>query len=241
MRTVEIPAPTAASVNATSGAVVQRLDYDSYGNVILDSNPGFQPFGFAGGMYDHLTGLVRFGYRDYDTQTGRWTAKDPIGFGGADTNLYRYVNNEPVNLRDNSGTEISQWLKDISEAFDERFGDDTGFGKSLRNIRAPVLKADEYIDKFLEILDEGLRLIEIFDNPQLGGGKKAVGFVGCALDVVDEWLPSKNDLIGLPTPGEFLKQVLDAGVQGADLDGRRINGFTVDRDGQMSINEDAFY
>ena len=44
--------------------------------------PGFQPFGFAGGIYDLHTALVRFGARDYDAFTGRWTAKDPISFAG---------------------------------------------------------------------------------------------------------------------------------------------------------------
>jgi type VI secretion system secreted protein VgrG len=65
--------------------------------VTLDTNPGFQPFGFAGGLYDRDTGLVRLGVRDYDPQTGRWTAKDPILFVGGDTNLYGYVQNDPVN------------------------------------------------------------------------------------------------------------------------------------------------
>jgi RHS repeat-associated protein len=91
-------------VDADTGAVVQRMDYDEFGNVVLDTNPGFQPFGFAGGLYDRDTNLVRFGARDYDPETGRWTAKDPIGFAGGDTNLYGYVLNDPVNLTDPSGT-----------------------------------------------------------------------------------------------------------------------------------------
>lgn len=65
-------------VDTASGAIVQRLDYDEWGNVTYDSSPGFQPFGFAGGLYDRDTGLVRFGARDYDPQTGRWTNKDPL-------------------------------------------------------------------------------------------------------------------------------------------------------------------
>jgi len=58
------------------------MDYDEYGNVVNDTNRGFQPFGFAGGIYDLHSRLVRFGARDYDPKTGRWTVKDPILFWG---------------------------------------------------------------------------------------------------------------------------------------------------------------
>src|SRR6185503_15325874 len=63
-------------VNATTGVIAQRLDYDEFGNVTTDSAPGFQPFGFAGGLYDADTALVRFGSRDYDPRVGRWASKD---------------------------------------------------------------------------------------------------------------------------------------------------------------------
>ncbi|NEV65334.1 RHS repeat-associated core domain-containing protein, partial [Thiorhodococcus minor] len=90
-------------VAVESGAVVQRMDYDAWGVVTRDTQPGFQPFGFAGGLYDSDTGLVRFGARDYDPYTGRWMGKDPIGFGGDGTNLYGYILNDPVNLNDPFG------------------------------------------------------------------------------------------------------------------------------------------
>jgi RHS repeat-associated protein len=90
-------------VDISDGSVVQRMDYDAFGNVIEDSNPGFQPFGFAGGIYDLDTQLTRFGARDYDAQTGRWTAKDPILFAGGDTNLFGYVLGDPVNWVDEDG------------------------------------------------------------------------------------------------------------------------------------------
>ena len=34
-------------VNTTTGAIAQRIDYDSFGNIISDTNPGFQPFSFT--------------------------------------------------------------------------------------------------------------------------------------------------------------------------------------------------
>jgi YD repeat-containing protein len=52
-------------VNASDGSIAQRMDYDEFGQVLLDTNPGFQPFGYAGGFYDPATKLVRFGARDY--------------------------------------------------------------------------------------------------------------------------------------------------------------------------------
>ncbi len=90
-------------VDVATGAIAQRMDYDEFGVVLTDTNPSFQPFGFAGGLYDHDTGLVRFGTRDYDPTVGRWTAKDLIRFAGGDTNLYGYTLNDPVNHLDQNG------------------------------------------------------------------------------------------------------------------------------------------
>ncbi len=89
-------------VNSSDGTVVQRMSFDEFGNILEDSNPGFQPFGFAGGLYDQDTKLVRFGARDYSSVDGRWTSKDPIRFRGG-TNIYVYVENDPINLTDPNG------------------------------------------------------------------------------------------------------------------------------------------
>src|SRR5438105_8277468 len=89
-------------IDTTAGTIVERIDYDEFGNVTVDTNPGFQPFGFAGGLYDQHTGLTRFGARDYDAQVGRWIAKDIIPFN-ATANLYTYAENDPVNLLDLDG------------------------------------------------------------------------------------------------------------------------------------------
>ncbi|WP_374035290.1 RHS repeat domain-containing protein [Bdellovibrio bacteriovorus] len=90
-------------VKQSDGTLIQRMDHDEYGRVIADTNPGYLPFGFAGGLYDHQTSLIRFGARDYDSEVGRWTSKDPILFNGYMTNLYGYSFNDPVNFIDING------------------------------------------------------------------------------------------------------------------------------------------
>jgi hypothetical protein len=52
---------------------------------------------------------VRFGARDYDPETGRWTAKDPLLFEGGDTNLYAYALGDPVNRMDPTGRSSAVW------------------------------------------------------------------------------------------------------------------------------------
>ncbi len=100
-------------VDAATGTIVQRLDYDEFGNVTNDTNPGFHPFGFAGGLYDRDTKLVRFGARDYDATIGRWTTKDPIRFDGGDSNLFGYMLADPVNGTDPSGKTTYECIKPL--------------------------------------------------------------------------------------------------------------------------------
>jgi RHS repeat-associated protein len=90
-------------VRLQDGAVVQRIDYDEYGVVLSDSNPGFQPFGYAGGIDDREAGLVRFGARDYDPLTGRWLTKDRSRFTTGVWNLYVYVSSDALNIVDLDG------------------------------------------------------------------------------------------------------------------------------------------
>jgi len=104
-------------VNATTGAVVQRIDYDAFRNVLADTNPGFQPFGFAGGLTDADTGFVRFGARDYAPRVGRWTSKDLIDFLSEQMNLFAYVASNPVNDLDPLGTISLQDLANFSSGF----------------------------------------------------------------------------------------------------------------------------
>lgn len=93
----------------------------------------FQPFGFAGGLYDIDTGLVHFRYRDYDPETGRWLRKDPLRFRSGDTNLYRYVGDDPVNQIDPSGLTIPQVRNYLYEWLQEQSAWALDYGYELFN------------------------------------------------------------------------------------------------------------
>ena len=57
---------------------------------------------YNGKPRDPMTGLVNYGFRDYDPRQGRFTTVDPIRDG---QNWYGYVVNDPLNLIDRYGLE----------------------------------------------------------------------------------------------------------------------------------------
>jgi RHS repeat-associated protein len=99
-------------INTSTSAIVQRLEYDEWGRSTSDSNPGFQPLGFAGGIYDPSTGLVHLGAREYDPLSTRWLSHDTIGFSGG-ANQYTYANDDPVNQIDPTGHDALGCFADI--------------------------------------------------------------------------------------------------------------------------------
>jgi RHS repeat-associated protein len=84
------------------GNVLNHFVYDSFGNRTGDTTVEFR-FGYTGRELDGETGLYYYRARYYDPTMGRFISEDPAGFGAGDTNLYRYVGNNPTNATDPSG------------------------------------------------------------------------------------------------------------------------------------------
>src|SRR5262249_10517296 len=63
-------------------------------------------YGWTGRERDGDTGLQYNRGRYYDAATGRWVDEDPIRFRAGDSNLYRYVRNDPTNALDPLGTDL---------------------------------------------------------------------------------------------------------------------------------------
>ncbi|HEV8436362.1 MAG TPA: RHS repeat-associated core domain-containing protein [Thermoanaerobaculia bacterium] len=110
-------------LEVSGGSLADAVTYDAFGAVVSDTNRGFVPFGFAGGLYDPDTGLTRYGLRDYDAATGRWTSKDPLLFWGTGrsdydwtTNTYQYCDGDPVNFSDPTGLQMDSVSRSLQEA-----------------------------------------------------------------------------------------------------------------------------
>jgi|GEM_PF-1171413 len=97
---------TPLALATPDGNVVQTMRYDSFGNPLRGlQGPVRLPLGFAGGLFDADTGLTRFVWRDYDADTGRFTALDPLGEKGGDNDWYGYCLDDPINRADVWGLE----------------------------------------------------------------------------------------------------------------------------------------
>ncbi|HES59257.1 MAG TPA: RHS repeat-associated core domain-containing protein [Caldithrix sp.] len=87
------------------GAVVQKYEYDSSGNMSLKPHFIKQPYTYTAREFDPETGLYYYRARYYDAKVGRFISRDPIGFGGG-INVYIYVSNNSVNYRDPKGLDL---------------------------------------------------------------------------------------------------------------------------------------
>ena len=88
-----------------SGNIVQEYSYDVWGNLVSSSGSISQPYQYVGKEGYYREGdldLYLLGQRWYDEEVGRFISRDPIGEEGG-LNLYVYVGNNPVNLKDSTG------------------------------------------------------------------------------------------------------------------------------------------
>jgi RHS repeat-associated protein len=94
--------------------------YDSFGNIANESNSAYRGwYGWTGRELDTEINLQYNHARWYDSSNGRWISQDPMGFDAGDSNLYRYVNNRPLNSLDNSGCQTTVERASVGELMDD--------------------------------------------------------------------------------------------------------------------------
>ena len=90
----------------STGAIAAHFEYSPFGETLRAqiSNPEIAdlPFRFSTKYTDSETGHLYYGYRYYDTSTGRWLSRDPIEEEGG-VNLYGMLGNDASNRVDPIG------------------------------------------------------------------------------------------------------------------------------------------
>jgi RHS repeat-associated protein len=182
-----------------SGNVVNHIFYDSFGNIVSQSNPAVDTrFTYTGRELDAESGLYYYRARYYDAAVGSFISNDPIGFAAGDSNLYRYVLNSPTNYTDPSGH--FAWIPIliggalIPSAVD-----------ALRpySAQAPMCAGDIVEDPNIErdrfLLELGLGL-GIDTLPALGKGLLKKGLLNSTDDLLNRGDNLLDRIIGNPRP-----------------------------------------
>jgi RHS repeat-associated protein len=90
----------------SAGASQKHVRYDSFGRITQQTGTLSNRFWYTGREWDSEIGLYYYRARYYDPGVGRFISEDPIGFGGQDPNLYRYVGNYSTGLTDPYGLKL---------------------------------------------------------------------------------------------------------------------------------------
>ena len=87
-----------------TGGLIDHIDFGSFGQVLYESDSAAgDRFKFTGREFEPLLGMYHYRARFYDPQLGRFISQDPLSFAAGDSNLYRYVGNDPLNAIDPYG------------------------------------------------------------------------------------------------------------------------------------------
>lgn len=92
------------------GRPVQRYNYSAYGETKIEKTSTEQnaklvknPFAYTGREWEEETGDYYHRWRIRDPRSSRWLSPDPLGLKAGDSNLYRYVFNNPLKYNDPYG------------------------------------------------------------------------------------------------------------------------------------------
>jgi RHS repeat-associated protein len=93
-----------ALISIARGIETARYDYDPFGQIIRATGPMalLNSLRFSTQFADDLARRVKYPYRDYGPNSGRWLSRDPLGEVGGNK-IYAFIYNNPISLFDPLG------------------------------------------------------------------------------------------------------------------------------------------
>jgi RHS repeat-associated protein len=142
-----------------AATILDQLTYDSYGNIATETQPANgDRFKYAGREWDAEIGLYNNRARYYNPTVGRFLKEDPLRFAAGDSNLYRYVHNQPTGATDPSGLNLQPGVNFVRradrhkkpfgfwDAFDAVDGFFAGWGNTLTFGRLTIARENLWGD-----------------------------------------------------------------------------------------------
>ena len=167
-----------ALLNAGSGTLSAQYEYGPFGEVLRATGPmaAANPFRFSTKFQDDETGLLYYGFRYDDPNTGRWSSRDPRQ-ESRDSNLYAFLRGCPVSYIDGLG---------LTAVFHIEF--------PLPEYKVPGPLLDSWGNPALAITSVPLA-IKHYDLRDCGSGKKAVSKVFVAAQVTERFTMSRDEAL----------------------------------------------
>ena len=132
-------------LTANDGSVQATYEYLPFGEKIGSTGTAENAYTFNGrfGVEDRGDGLYDMRARSYDPEIGRFTQQDPLNVLAGDTNLYRYVNNNPVSFVDPTGLVLTEaaLLAEQLAAYEAAFAEAALLAEQLAAYKAAFASA----------------------------------------------------------------------------------------------------
>ena len=104
------------ALSDSTGFVVNRITYGTYGEIVAATTSPTTPFLYNGayGVQTDFNGLLHMRARYYSTELRRFINADPIGFSGG-MNWFAYASGDSINFADPFGTfRVRQFIRGVA-------------------------------------------------------------------------------------------------------------------------------
>ncbi len=144
------------------------------------------PYRFSTKYVDAETGLHYYGYRYYNSSTGQWLSRDPIGEEGG-LNLYGFVHNNAIDAHDNLGLCDANCNPPLNPK-------DNEYNKQLVAIRHTYPHAHpKKLDAFEDLVD-GIAIVKTIEGCGSTVGSAAQGATSLTKTALNSNAKSETDL-----------------------------------------------